>query len=204
MADFFKEAFDEENSVDGELFLRQKEEARKLFFKKLLFTFIFLAGSFALSLISIKVKDADIICLSGAIPVFLCGILCGGPWGFAAGAISPLLKLIFLNDIPLFPDTVLLCFEFAVFSCLGGYLYKAMPKKLYFAEINALISYLSAKLAYSVVYYFEKMFSENIMTGFLSVFKDSLLTSLPGLIILLAGLPVFLFLFKKFKMIINQ
>jgi len=76
------------------------------------------------------------------IPVLLCGLLCGWPWGLAVGAVSPILRSLFFNMPPLFPTATAMAFELAAYGVTAGVMVTLLPKKrryLYVALITAMI-----------------------------------------------------------------
>ena len=77
------------------------------------------------------------------IPVLLCGVLCGWPWGLAVGFIAPLLRSVLFGVPVMFPGAVAMAFELAVYGAVSGLLYRILPRKkwsIYAALITAMIA----------------------------------------------------------------
>lgn len=63
------------------------------------------------------------------IPVLLCGLLCGWPYGLAVGVISPMLRCLVFGT-PAFVSAFAMCFELGGYGFLSGFLFNRLPKKL--------------------------------------------------------------------------
>ena len=79
------------------------------------------------------------------IPVFLCGFLCGWPWGLAVGAIAPILSSFF--GMPaLYPDALSMLFELATYGAVSGILYRILPRKPWSVYVTLIAAMLAGRL----------------------------------------------------------
>lgn len=76
------------------------------------------------------------------IPVLMCGLLCGWPYGLLIGFIAPLLRFALFGMPPLMPTGLAMMFELAAYGALSGLLLKLLPNKiscLYVSLIGAML-----------------------------------------------------------------
>lgn len=76
------------------------------------------------------------------IPVLMCGLLCGWPYGLVIGFIAPLLRFVLFGMPPIMPTGIAMMFELAAYGALSGLLLKFLPNKLpclYVALIGAML-----------------------------------------------------------------
>lgn len=87
--------------------------------KKLVFTALCTALGVVLPLAFHAVANAGSIFLPMHVPVLLCGLLCGWPYGLACGALAPLLSSLF-TGMP--PAAILpgMLFELSVYGAVSG------------------------------------------------------------------------------------
>ncbi len=77
------------------------------------------------------------------LPVLLCGLICGWPWGLAVGLILPLLRH-FLFQMPMLLDAVAMTFELAAYGGVVGFLYRRFKKQNIAAVYCSLIAAMLA------------------------------------------------------------
>lgn len=63
---------------------------------------LFLALGLVLPIFTGQIPQIGSMLLPMHIPVFLCGLICGGPWGALVGLILPLLRSVLFGMPPLF------------------------------------------------------------------------------------------------------
>lgn len=63
------------------------------------------------------------------IPVLMCGLLCGWPYGLLIGFIAPLLRFALFGMPPLMPAGLAMMFELATYGALAGLLLEAPAKQ---------------------------------------------------------------------------
>ena len=73
------------------------------------------------------------------IPVFLCGFVCGWPYGLAVGFVAPLLRYLLFGMPPIFPTGVAMAFELAAYGLTSAILYRSLPGNRYVRTYWALI-----------------------------------------------------------------
>lgn len=96
---------------------------RKLHVRKVTFSAMFLAIGLVLPFFSGQIPQIGSMLLPMHLPVFLCGMICGGGWGGIVGFILPLLRYALFGMPPIFPKGIAMAFELAAYGMISGYLY---------------------------------------------------------------------------------
>lgn len=60
------------------------------------------------------------------IPVLICGLVCGWPFGLVVGLIAPPLRFVLFGMPPIFPTGVAMAFELAAYGAASGLIYRAL------------------------------------------------------------------------------
>jgi len=167
--------------------------------KKMVLSALFIALGVALPLAFHYVPDAGRIFLPMHIPVLLCGIICGFPYGLACGAIAPLLSS-FLTGMP--PAAILpgmLC-ELAVYGSVSSLLmYLVRSKSLY---IKVYISLIGAMLSGRIVLGTLNALIFNVGQYSTQMWLTaSFVTALPGIVIQILIIPAVIIILQKAKLI---
>ena len=201
MDNFLDEAFKKENN---EIKVKKNYKNGVLTFsKKLIYTVVFVALCVVLSLFSKNNDSVEKAFMLMHIPVLLCGLICGGPFGFFAGAVAPIVSFFVFPQSTAFNSILCFVFELAVYGCVSGYLYKALPKKSLVVIPIVLISYCTAKIAEISTVYCISMFS-GVKLDIINYLSDTVINNIPGLIIQIIAFPIIIALFKKFGMALNE
>ena len=137
----------------------------------------------------------NILCLMH-IPVLLCGFVCGWQYGLAVGATAPLLRNL-LFGMPPFPTVALpMMAELAVYGLLTGVIYKILPKKMGYIYLNLILS-LAAGRVVSVLAKYGLYALGKTQFSLSTVLKMNFITTLPGVALQLALIPMVLYALKK-------
>ena len=135
------------------------------------------------------------------LPVLLCGILCGWQWGFAVGAIAPVLRFAIFQMPPIMPIGFSMMFELAVYGLVIGILYRALPKKLGWTYVSLVGAMIAGRIAGGL--------SKLILIGLgeidgysMAVFFSSyFLEALPGIVLQLVLIPLLTAVLAKARLI---
>ena len=87
--------------------------------RKLTLSALFLALGLVLPLITGQIPQIGKMLLPMHIPVLLCGMVCGWPYGLAVGAVMPLLRGLLFGMPVLYPTGIGMAFELAA-VCRGA------------------------------------------------------------------------------------
>ena len=146
-----------------------------------------------------SVANAGSIFLPMHIPVLLCGLICGWPYGLACGVLTPLLSSLITGMPPMAFLPSMLC-ELAVYGFVSGLLMRYVKTgkllaDLYISLVGAmLLGRLVLGLLNAVLFHAGE-YSVALWT------TSAFVTALPGIVIQLAVIPVLVFALKKSKLI---
>ena len=84
--------------------------------RKLTLSALFLALGLVLPLITGQIPQIGKMLLPMHIPVLLCGMVCGWPYGLAVGAVMPLLRGLLFGMPVLYPTGIGMAFELAAYG----------------------------------------------------------------------------------------
>lgn len=159
---------------------------------------MFLALAFVLPFLTGQIPEIGNMLCPMHIPVLLCGFVCGGPWGFAVGLIAPILRSVTIGAPTLFPRAVAMAFELAAYGFFTGLFHKVLPKKKPYIYLSLVLSMIIGRLVWGAAQF---CFMGLAHTEFsLAKFWAGAVTeAIPGIILQLAVIPVFVMMLKKSK-----
>lgn len=86
------------------------------------------------------------------LPVLLCGIICGWPWGLAVGFVTPLLRSVLFGMPPMMPTAVAMAFELAAYGAIAGLVMSLLPaRKITSVFIALVVAMLGGRIVWGVV-----------------------------------------------------
>lgn len=133
------------------------------------------------------------------IPVLLCGLICGWPYGILCGVAGPLLSSLFTGMPPaaILPTMIIEC---AVYGLVTGLVMKFISTKKIYADLY--VSLIASMLTGRVISGIAKalIFARGEIT-IAAWATSSFVTSLPGIIIHLALIPTIVFALMKANLI---
>ena len=144
------------------------------------------------------IPNAGSVYLPMHIPVLLCGLICGAPYGLLCGLAGPALSHLFtgMPPIGMLPSMLVEC---AVYGFAAGAMMKIKTKRLY---PDLYLSLVVAMIAGRIVSGIAKalIFSAGSYSMAAWV-TGSFVTSLPGIVIQLALIPTIVFALEKARLI---
>lgn len=116
----------------------------KVNIKRVALAAMFLALGVVLPMLTMQIKEIGDTLLPMHLPVMLCGLICGGPYGPLVGAVLPFLRSALFSMPPIYPNAVWMSAELATYGLVIGLLYRRGKNKsipyLYFCLITAMLS----------------------------------------------------------------
>ena len=137
------------------------------------------------------------------IPVFLCGFLCGWPYGIVVGFISPILRFFAFGMPPLMPKGIAMAFELATYGFVSGILYKKLPKNTVNIYIALIIAMIAGKIVWGTARFTLAGISGTEFP-FSAFIAGGVTTALPGIILHLIIIPFIVLALKKAKFVLNE
>lgn len=156
--------------------------------KKLTVTAMLLALGLVLPFLTGQIPQIGQMLCPMHIPVFLCALICGWPWGLALGFFLPLVRSLLFGMPALFPNAVSMCFELATYGFVAGFLYFW---KGWFCLRSCYTALIAAMLAGRVVWGLARW----VLLGFGVAFSWQLfvagafLNAIPGIVLHLILIP---------------
>ena len=165
--------------------------------KKVVISAMFLAIGVALPFLTGQIKEIGDSLLPMHFPVMICGLILGGGWGLAVGAILPFLRAIIAGMPPIYPNAVWMSLELATYGFVVGILYfKFFKKQLWWLYSSMFISMMSGRVVWGV--------AKTILLGlgdkpftFEAFIMGGFIDALPGIILQLIIIPVIVKLISK-------
>lgn len=166
--------------------------------KKLVFTAVCAALCLVLPMAFHSIPNAGTIFLPMHIPVLLCGLICGWPYGGVCGLIGPLISSLITGMPPaaMLPSMMVEC---CAYGFVTGMLMRHVHTKHAVADLY--ISLVSAMVVGRIVAGFAKAW---IFTPGVAPFAwvtTSLVAGIPGIVIQLVLMPMVVFALTRAKLI---
>lgn len=150
--------------------------------KKLTTSAICLALCLLLPFLTGQVPQIGNMLLPMHIPVLLCGLICGWPWGAAVGFIAPLLRYALFGMPQIFPMGISMAAELAVYGMTVGMVYARSPKNLGSIYVSLGVAMIAGRIVWGAVRYLMAVMTgvEFTMDLFLA---GAFFTAWPGIIL---------------------
>jgi len=169
--------------------------------KKLVLTAVCAALCLVLPMAFHAIPNAGSVMLPMHIPVLLCGILCGWPYGFVCGLIGPFLSSILTGMPPaaMLPGMMVEC---AVYGCVTGLMLKFIRTGHFTADLY--ISMITAMILGRTVAGLAKSLIFSPGTAPFAWVTTSLVTGIPGICLQLVLIPLVVFALVRARLIPNR
>ena len=119
--------------------------------KKLVLSGLFIALGLLLPFLTGQIPQIGNMLSPMHIPVFLCGLICGAPWGAVVGLILPPLRFLLFQMPPLYPIGVAMAFEMATYGLVCGLLYKRLSHNLKGIYVSLIAAMVSGRVVWGIV-----------------------------------------------------
>ena len=165
--------------------------------KKMVMTAICVALCVVLPLLVHGIPNAGSLILPMHIPVLLCGLLCGWPYGLVCGLLGPLISSFTgMPPLPVLPGMMVEC---ATYGMVTGLMMRFIRTGKPTADLY--ISMLTAMVLGRVLAGFAKAWIFTPGVGAFAWVTTSLVTGIPGIVIQLVLMPVLVLSLTKAKLI---
>ena len=168
--------------------------------KKLVFTAVCAALCLVLPMAFHSIPNAGSIFLPMHIPVLLCGLSCGWPYGFVCGLLGP-----FISSFTGMPPAAVLpsmMVECGTYGLVAGLMMRYIRTRHTVADLY--ISMTTAMVLGRVVAGFAKAWIFTPGTGAFTWVTTSLVTGIPGICIQLVVMPALVLALTRAKLIPNR
>ncbi len=169
--------------------------------KKLVFTAVCAALCVVLPIAFHSIPNGGSIFLPMHIPVLLCGLVCGWPYGGVCGLLGPALSCL-LTGMPMAAYLPSMMVECCTYGLVSGLMMKFIRTK--HPTVDLYISLVTAMFLGRVVSGFAKSLIFSPGTAPFIWVTTSLLTGIPGIIIQLMLMPLVVFALTRARVIPNR
>lgn len=145
-----------------------------------------------------SIPDAGSVFLPMHIPVLICGMICGWPYGLLCGLVGPMLSSA-LTGMPPVAYLPAMMVECGVYGLVSGLMLKVIRTKHTYADLY--IALVAAMLAGRVVSGIAKALIFTPGLAMSAWVTASFVTALPGIVIQLVFLPSVVFTLMKARVI---
>lgn len=162
---------------------------------------MFLCIGLVLPFLTGQIREIGNMLLPMHIPVFLCGLICGWPYGLAVGFILPLLRSALFSMPAMYPNAVSMAFELATYGLVVGLCFRyAKKQRMRTVYTSMLIAMLAGRLVWGA--------AQVVLLGLggksfaWSVFlANGFINAIPGIILQLLLIPAVMLALHKSKLI---
>ena len=167
--------------------------------KKSIVTAVCIALCYVLPLLFHGVQNAGQVFLPMHLPVFLCGLVCGWPFGLLCGLAGPALSSA-LTSMPPVAILPVMMIELAVYGTISGLMMRLVRTKCTYADlyISLLVAILSGRVVAGLA---KALFFARGNYSMASWVTGYVLTSWPGTLIQLVLIPSVVFALMKAHLI---
>ena len=166
--------------------------------KKLVYTAVCSTLCLVLPMAFHSVPNAGSIFLPMHIPVLLCGLICGWPFGLVTGLLGPFLSSIITGMPPaaMLPSMMVEC---AAYGAVSGLMMQCIRTK--HAVTDLYISMITAMAAGRIIAGLAKAWIFTPGTAPFAWVTTSLITGIPGIVIQLIIMPAIIFALTRARLI---
>ena len=166
--------------------------------KKMVFTAVCAALCLVLPMAFHSIPNAGTVFLPMHIPVLLCGLICGWPFGFVCGLVGPFLSSMLTGMPPaaMLPSMMIEC---ASYGCVTGLMMKYVHTSRPYADLY--ISMGTAMVLGRVISGLAKSWIFAPGTAPFAWVTTSLVAGIPGIVIQLVLMPAVIFALTRARLI---
>lgn len=158
--------------------------------KKIVLSAMFLSLGIVLPFLTGQIKEIGDTLLPMHLPVMLCGLICGGNYGFVVGLILPILRAATVGMPPIYPNAVWMAAELATYGFTIGILYlKFFEKQLWWLYCCLIISMISGRVIWGITKAILLGVAGKMFT-FQAFITGGIIDSLPGILLQLVLIPL--------------
>lgn len=173
--------------------------------RRLCLTGLFLSIGWILPLFTGQIQLIGNMLCPMHIPVYLSGFILGPIYGLIIGFILPLTRTLIFGMPVLYPSSLCMAFELAMYGFFSGFLYRILnkmlsDKKLASIYVSLLLSMVVGRVVWGIAMYLCNLVIKNAFTWTLFV-GGAFVNAWPGIIIQLILIPVVIRALEKSHMI---
>lgn len=169
--------------------------------KKLTISAMLFALGLVLPFLTGQIPQIGSMLLPMHIPVFLCGLICGGKYGAMVGLLVPVVRSFLFVMPPMYPTATAMAFELATYGAVAGFVYFRAG---YFCLKSLYKAMLMAMVAGRVIWAAAMLVLMGVNGGVFTVemfMAGAFLNAIPGIAVQLVLIPGIMVALGKTKLI---
>ena len=169
--------------------------------KKLTISAMLFALGLVLPFLTGQIPQIGSMLLPMHIPVFLCGLICGGKYGAMVGLLVPVVRSFLFEMPPMYPTATAMAFELATYGAVAGFVYFRAG---YFCLKSLYKAMLMAMVAGRVIWAAAMLVLMGVNGGVFTVemfMAGAFLNAIPGIAVQLVLIPGIMVALGKTKLI---
>ena len=171
--------------------------------RKLTYSALFLALCLVLPFLTGQIPNIGSMLSPMHIPVLLCGMVCGWPWGLLVGFIAPIMRSLLFGMPPMFPTAISMAFELAAYGAISGILYKVLPKKPAYTYVSLIVAMIGGRVVWGLARYIIAGLQSTTFT-FEAFVAGAITGGIPGIILHIVIIPPLVMLLKRAHLTLNE
>ncbi len=169
--------------------------------KNLTLSAMFIAIGFVLPFLTGHIPQIGSMLSPMHIPVFLCGLICGWPYGAVVGLLLPLSRSLILGMPPLYPTALAMSFELLTYGLVSGLIYRLLHRRGMLAVYIALVgAMLAGRAVWGVAQVILLGLGGNAFT-WQAFMAGAFVNAVPGIILHLILVPAIMFALDRTKLV---
>ena len=164
---------------------------------------MFLAIGMLLPFLTGQIQQIGNMLLPMHIPVLLCGLICGWPYGLAVGFFLPLFRSLCFGMPVFFPNAASMAFELAAYGAIAGIMYKRLPKNAACTYISLIVAMLGGRVVWGLVRFIIAGLQTSTFT-FEAFLAGAFINAVPGIILHIVLIPPVVMLLRRAKLTLND
>lgn len=162
---------------------------------------MFLAIGMLLPFLTGQIQQIGNKLLPMHLPVMLCGLICGWPYGLAVGFLLPLLRSVCFGMPVLFPNAASMAFELAAYGLTAGFLYgRSRWKCIVSLYRSLLVSMVAGRIVWGIAQLLFLGIDGSTFTWQMFL-TGALISAVPGIILQLVLIPAIMVTLKRAGMV---
>ena len=169
--------------------------------QKLILSGLFLAFGYILPFFTGQIPQIGKLLLPMHIPVFLCGLICGGQYGLIVGFVLPIMRSMIWGMPIMYPTAIGMAFELAAYGGIIGFLYQ---KARWQCLLSLYRCMLTAMVGGRIIWGIVMMFLMGLGAGaftFEAFLAGAFLNAIPGIVLQLIVVPCVMLALDRTHMI---
>lgn len=162
---------------------------------------IFLGLAMILPFLTGQIQEIGSMLCPLHLPVLICGYVCGWKYGLIVGLISPVLRSVIFGMPSLYPASISMSIELALYGFTSGLLYDILKRKnlnsYLIIYVSLIVSLLIGRLGWGLLRYILGLIDQTNVFTFDMFISGAFVMAWPGIILQIVLIPVLIKTLEK-------